>query len=123
MTSPHLPRPTGLVARGALIALILAGCAGTAESRDRAAAPAPARTAILADAGTSPTAIAAATTAPAPAIRRASGPLDAQALAVRLAAEGYDTIVAIGPDARAAISQAAAAEVGPDIAWRTAPRR
>jgi hypothetical protein len=108
MTSPHLHRSTGLLARGALVALILAGCAGTAASQDRATAPAPARTAVLAGAGS--TAI----------VRRADGTLDAQAQATRLAAEGYDTIVGVGAEARAAVAQAASSEVGDaGTVWRT----
>ncbi|HET6509601.1 MAG TPA: hypothetical protein VFG42_22580 [Baekduia sp.] len=127
MTPLPLPRSTGLLARGALLALVVAGCAGTAASRDRTTAPAPARTAVLAGADATPAAVDAATgpsggaTATAVVtVRRASGALDAQAQATRLAAEGYDTIVGVGAEARAAVSQAAAAEVGDaDTVWRT----
>jgi hypothetical protein len=121
MTSPHLPRSTGLAARGALVALLLAGCAGTAVSQDRATAPAPSRTAVLAGADASSASIDTATgRAASVTVRRASGALDAQAQATRLAAEGYDTIVAVGPEARAAVAQAASGEVGaPDTVWRT----
>jgi hypothetical protein len=123
MTPPHLHRSSGLLARSALVALVLAGCAGTAVSQDRVAAPAPARTAILAGSDASATAVstAAAQAGATAVIRRASGPLDAQAEATRLAAEGYDTIVGVGADARAAITQAASAEVGAGTTWRTAP--
>jgi hypothetical protein len=114
-------------ARSALLALVLAGCAGTAASQDRAGTPEPTRTAILAgaDAPTSAvqTAATTATTAaasPIPVeIRHTSGPLDTQAQATRLAAEGYDTIIGIGAQARAAVSQAASAEVGSNTTWRT----
>ena len=125
MTSPHLHRSSGRLARSALLVLVLAGCAGTAASQDRASDPGPARTAILADADASAPAIAAATarTGAATEIRHASGPFDAQAQATRLAAEGYDTIVAVGPSARAAVAQASAAEVGDDTtSWRAAAR-
>jgi hypothetical protein len=124
MTSPHLLRSTGLLARGALVAVVLAGCAGTAVSRDRATDPTPTRTAVLADVDAPATAIGAATgragDAAAVTVRRASGSLDAQAQAIRLAAEGYDTIVAVGAEARAAVAQAAGGEVGaPDTVWQT----
>lgn len=122
MTSLPLPRSTGLWARGALVALVLAGCAGTAASQDRATAPTSSRTAVLAGADAAPAAIDAAAERPGAAvtIRRASGSLDAQAQATRLAAEGYDTIVAVGPEARAAVTQAAGAEVGDaDTTWQT----
>jgi hypothetical protein len=123
MTLPHLHRSSGRLARSALVALVLAGCAGTAVSQDRAAAPSPARTAILAgsDAPAAAITTAAAAAGPTAEIRHASGPLDTQALATRLAAEGYDTIVGVGADARAAIAQAASAEVGDArITWRAA---
>jgi hypothetical protein len=120
MTSPHLPRSTGLAARGALVALVLAGCAGTAASQDRATEPTPARTAVLAGADASRSAIGAASGRGGATVRRASGTLDAQAQATRLAAEGYDTIIAVGADARAAVAQAAGSEVGDaGTVWRT----
>lgn len=122
MTPPHLHRSSGLLARSALVALVLAGCAGTAVSQDRVAAPA-ARTAILAgsDAPAAAVTTAAAQAGPSAEIRHASGPLDAQAQATRLAAEGYDTIVGVGADARAAVAQAASAEVGAGTTWRATP--
>lgn len=119
MTPPRLPRSTGLLARGALAALILAGCAGTAASQDRATASSPSRTAVLAGADAPAAAIGAAAGRDA-VVRRASGTLDAQAQATRLAAEGYSTIVAVGAEARAAVAQAASSEVGDaDTVWRT----
>jgi hypothetical protein len=123
MTSPHLHRSSGRLARSALLALVLAGCAGTAASQDRATDPGPHRTAILAGTDAPAAAVTqAATRAGATAeIRRASGPFDTQAQATRLAAEGYDTIIAVGASARAAVSQASAAEVGDaDTSWRAA---
>jgi hypothetical protein len=120
MTPPHLLRSTGLLARGALVAVVLAGCAGTAVSRDRTTDPIPRRTAVLAGADAPATAVSAATGRAGVTVRRASGPLDAQAQATRLAAEGYDTIVAVGAEARAAVAQAASGEVGaPDTVWQT----
>ncbi|MCW2985965.1 MAG: hypothetical protein JWR63_3535, partial [Conexibacter sp.] len=90
--------------------------------QDRAGAPQPTRTAILAGADAPAGAVATATSQSATPIdvRRASGPLDTQAQATRLAAEGYDTVIGIGAQARAAVSQAASAEVGSDTTWRTA---
>jgi hypothetical protein len=124
MTPPHLHRSSGLLARSALVALVLAGCAGTAVSQDRVADPTPARTAILAgsDAAAGAVSTAAARAGASVEIRRASGPLAAQAEATRLAAEGYDTIVGVGADARAAVAQAASAEVGAaGVTWRAQP--
>jgi hypothetical protein len=123
MTPPHLHRSSGTLARSALLALVLAGCAGTAISQDRASDPGPTRTAILAgtDASASAITVAADATAGPTIIRRAAGPFDTQAQATRLAAEGYDTIVAVGASARAAVAQADAAEVGTDTtSWRAA---
>lgn len=77
---------------------------------------------MLAGTDASPSAIAAARSAAGTdvTIRRAAGSLDTQALATRLAAEGYDTIVAVGADARAAVSQAAGSELGDaNTVWRT----
>jgi len=53
-------------------------------------------------------------------VRRADGTFDAQAQATRLAAEGFDTIVGVGAQARAAVTQAASAEVGDGTRWQTA---
>lgn len=122
MTPLPFPRPQGLLGRGALVALVLAGCAGTAASQDRASATAPARTAVLAGSDAAPSAISAAV---GPfdsdvAVRHTSGTLDAQAQALRLAAEGYDDIVAVGAEARAAVAQAAGGEAGDaHTVWRT----
>jgi hypothetical protein len=120
MTPLHLHRSSGLLARSALLTLVLAGCAGTAMSDTHPAAPAPARTAILAGADASPTALAAATrrgVAGTVRIHHVAGTLDAQAAATRLAAEGYDTVIGVGAQARAAVGQAAAGEVGDGTAW------
>lgn len=119
MTSPHLRRSSGLLARSALAALVLAGCATSAASQPGTATTPPARTAILAGADASETAIAAAAT-PGTTIRRARGTLDAQAQATRLSAEGFTTIHAVGAEARAAVAQASSAEVGTaETTWRT----
>ena len=53
-------------------------------------------------------------------MRRAGGPFEAQAQATRLAAEGYDTVIGVGAQARAAVSQAAAGEVGAGTHWQPA---
>jgi hypothetical protein len=121
MTPPHLHRSSGLLARSALIALVLAGCATSAASQPETTPTTPTRTAILAGADASPSAIAvAAASTPGTTIRRAAGTLDAQAQATRLAAEGFTTIHAIGAEARTAVSLASAAEVGnAGTVWQT----
>jgi hypothetical protein len=119
MTPPHLHRSSGLLARSALVAVVLAGITGTAFSQDGPTSPQPTRTAVLAGADATPSSIAAAAE-PGVVVRHARGTLDAQAQATRLAAEGYETIVAVGADARAAVAQAAGGEVGrADTVWRT----
>jgi hypothetical protein len=122
MTSPHLRRSSSMLARSALLALVLAGCAGAAASQQPVAGSAPQRTAVLAGTDAPPPAVAAASqrAAGAVVIRHADGTFDAQAQATRLAAEGYDTIVGVGAQARAAVAQAAAGEVGDDTNWQTA---
>ncbi len=82
----------------------------------------PPRTAVLAGAD----APSAAVTAVIAARRRRRhrpprrGILDAQAQATRLAAEGYEAAIGVGAQARAAVSQAAAGEVGDDTDWQIA---
>jgi hypothetical protein len=119
MTLPFSLRSPSLLARSALLAVVLAGCAGTAASQDRAAAPATPRVAILAGSD-APDAAMVRATADAPAeVRRVDNPLDAQAAATALAGEGYDTVLAVGAQARAAVAQAAAGEVGDGTRWAT----
>lgn len=119
MTPPHLRRSSGLLARSALAALVLAGCATSAASQTGTTSTPPTRTAILAGSDAAPAAVAAATT-PGTTVRRTHGALDAQAQATRLAAEGYTTIHAVGAEARAAVSLASAAEVGTaSTTWTT----
>jgi basic membrane lipoprotein Med (substrate-binding protein (PBP1-ABC) superfamily) len=122
MTPLPLLRSSSLLARSALLALVLAGCAGTAVSHDAPAPAAAPRVAILAgaDASAADVAAAAARAGDGAVVRRAGGTLDAQAQAARLAAEGYDTVVGVGPQARAAVGQAASGEVGADTRWQTA---
>jgi hypothetical protein len=110
---PSLRSPS-LLARGALLTLVLAGCASTAASHDAPTPAGPARTAVLAgpDARAGAIARAARTAAGAVEVRRVGGALEAQAQAAALAGEGYDTVVAVGAQARGAVSQAAGAEVG-----------
>jgi hypothetical protein len=121
MTPPHLHRSSGLLARSALVAVVLAGfVGGTAMSDSGSSSAGPVRTAILAGTDASPSALAAATSAhEVSTVRRTSGSLDTQATATRLAAEGYDTIIGIGAEARAAVTQAEAGEVGDGTSWRT----
>jgi hypothetical protein len=111
-----------MLARSALLALVLAGCAGAAASQPRADVPAPQRTAVLAGADAPASAVNAASQRAAGTVivRRADGTFDAQAQATRLAAEGYDTVVGVGAEARAAVAQAAAGEVGGGTRWQTA---
>jgi hypothetical protein len=124
MTLPFSHRSPSLLARSALLAVVLAGCAGTAASQDRAAAPAAPRVAILAgaDAPDASMVRAARSADVAPEIRRVDGPQEAQAAAAALAGEGYDTVVAVGAQARAAVAQAAAGEVGDGTHWTSAGR-
>jgi hypothetical protein len=119
MTLPFSLRSPSLLARSALVAVVLAGCAGTAASQDRASAPAASRVAILAGADAPDAAMVQATRSAdvAPDVRRVAGPLEAQAAAAALAGEGYDTVLAVGAQARAAVAQAAAGEVGDGMHW------
>ncbi|WP_445148575.1 hypothetical protein [Baekduia sp. Peel2402] len=119
MTPPHLHRSSGLLARSALVALVLAGCATSAASQQDTSTTALTRTAVLAGTDAVPSAIAAAA-GPGVTVRHSRGSLDAQAQATRLAAEGFTTIHAIGAEARTAVAQAASAEVGDErTVWRT----
>jgi hypothetical protein len=113
-----------MLARSALLALVLAGCAGAAASSQERVDASPPRTAVLAGADAAPAAVTAVSqrATGAATIRRADGTLDAQAQATRLAAEGYDTVIGVGAQARAAVTQAAAGEVGDDMHWQTAAR-
>jgi hypothetical protein len=120
MTPPHLHRSSSTLARSALLAVVLAGCAGAAaSSQERVDASAAQRTAILAGGDATPSAITAASHGAPVTVRHANGTLDAQAQATRLAAEGYDTVIGVGPQARAAVAQAAAGEVGNGTDWQT----
>jgi hypothetical protein len=124
MTLPHFHRSSSMLARSALLALVLAGCAGAAASQGPVGPAAPQRTAILAGADAPASAVTAASrrTAGSVTVRHAGGTLDAQAQATRLAAEGYGTVVGVGAQARAAVTQAAAGEVGAGTRWQTATR-
>jgi hypothetical protein len=124
MTLPFALRSPSLLARSALLAIVLAGCAGTAASQDRAAAPSASRLAILAGSDAPDAAMVRAMRTPnvAPEVRRVDGPQEAQAAATALAGEGYDTVVAVGAQARAAVAQAAAGEVGDGTRWAIAGR-
>jgi hypothetical protein len=124
MTPPHLHRSSSMLARSALLALVLAGGAGAVASSQERDASTSQRTAVLAGADAPPAAVAAAShrATGTATIRRADGALDAQAQATRLAAEGYDTVIGVGAQARAAVTQAAAGEVGDGTGWQTAAR-
>jgi hypothetical protein len=122
MTHPHLHRSSRALARSALLAVVLAGCAGAAASQERAAAPTPQRTAVLAGSDAPAAAVTAAShrTTGTVTVRHADGTFDAQAQATRLAAEGYDTVIGVGAQARAAVAQAASGEVGDGTRWQAA---
>jgi hypothetical protein len=124
MTPPHLHRSSSMLARSALLALVLAGCAGAAaSSQEPVDASAPQRTAVLAGSDAPSAAVTSASQrAGALTVRQADGTLDAQAQATRLAAEGYDTVIGVGAQARAAVAQAAAGEVGDGTTWQTVTR-
>jgi hypothetical protein len=114
-----------MLARSALLTLVLAGCATAAvaqQSGDGASSAAAPRVAVLAGSDASSADIAAATHGRAVELRRAGGSFAAQAEATRLAAEGYDTVIGVGAQARAAVSQADAGEVGAGTRWQPASR-
>lgn len=130
MTSPSTPLPSlpshAVSARAAVLTLVVAGgVAGTAISEGHRPATGPTRTAILAGPDASPDRLAQAIRG-APGntteIRPATTLYEAQAAAVALAAEGFDTVIAVGAQARSAVGQAAAAEVGDGTDWRIAAR-
>jgi hypothetical protein len=50
-------------------------------------------------------------------VLRAGGTLDAQAQAAALAAQGYDVVAGVGDAGRAAVGQAAGAQIGDDVRW------
>jgi hypothetical protein len=119
MTLPFSHRSPSLLARSALLAVVLAGSAGTAASQDRTSAAPTARVAVLAgpDAAGADVARAFSDRAGRVEVRRVGGPLEAVAAAAALAGEGYSTVVGIGAQARAAVAQAEAGEVGADTRW------
>jgi 6,7-dimethyl-8-ribityllumazine synthase len=62
---------------------------------------------------------ATSTTAGPVEVRRVGGALEAQAAAAALAAEDYDTVIGAGAQARAAVAQAEAGELGDGTRWRS----
>jgi hypothetical protein len=122
MTSP-LPRPPSTwIVPGLVVAALVAGGAGTAASSEEPTTKHPARVAVIAGPDASATALADALTgAGRHEVRRVGGLLEAQAQAATLAAQGYDTVVGVGAQARAAVAEAREAEVGAGTRWRTAP--
>jgi hypothetical protein len=118
--TPLLPRSRSTLAlRGVVVAALLAGCAGSAASRERPATAAhPSRVAIIAGPDVSATQLAdALTPAARHEVRRVGGQLEAQAQAAALAAEGYETVIGLGAQARGAVAQAREAEVGAGTRW------
>jgi hypothetical protein len=122
MTSPHLRRSSSLLARSAVAALLLAGGATAAVAATQDAAPgtthAP-KVAVLAGSDASASQVGAIAPMHA-AVVTTGGGLETQAQAAKLAAEGYDTVIAVGAQARAAIAQAQAGEVGAATHWQIA---
>jgi hypothetical protein len=120
-------RATSVPLRGvALLALLLAaGCAGTALS-DESSTPSHAnRAAILVSSDARPGQVSAAAEharadgAQTVVVRPAGGPWEAQAQAAVLGSQGYDEVIAVGADARTAVGQAAASELGSGTRWTT----
>ena len=114
---PLLARP------GRRVALVLAAVAvtltaGLADAR-RPPAAAALRTAVLAG-GDIPSGVARAEArAVGGTVRLAGGADEARALAPALAADGYDVVVGVGPQARAAVGEAQAALPDGPTVWRT----
>jgi hypothetical protein len=121
MTLPFSHRSPTALARSALAALLLAGCAGTAASQESTRTASASRIAILASPDAPATAVARArdTAGATVTLRRVGGALDAQATALALAGEGFDTVIGVGADARAAIAQAEVGQVGDGTRWTT----
>jgi hypothetical protein len=120
MTSPHLRRSSSLLARSAVAALLLAGgaTAAVAATQDAAAtAPGAPKVAVLAGSDASASQVGAVAPLHSTVVTTGGG-LETQAQAARLAAEGYDTVIAIGAQARAAVAQAQAGEVGTGTRWQ-----
>jgi hypothetical protein len=122
---PFRPSPS-FAARAAALALVLGGsAAATALSQDHRPGTDPTRTAVLAGPDASPVQLSRVTRgAPGHTVelRRVGGPYEAQAAAAALAGEGFETVVAVGADARGAVGQADAGEVGDGTRWRTDAR-
>jgi hypothetical protein len=113
-----------------LITGALAGCAATAASHVRPARTEPQRIAILAAGDASPAAVdrlagraRAGEGAGSVTVRRVGGLPEAQAQSAALAAEGYDVVIGAGAVARAAVGQAASAEVGDGTRWTASTAR
>ncbi|HEY4099071.1 MAG TPA: hypothetical protein VGM33_26325 [Baekduia sp.] len=123
MTLPFSDRSPSTLARSALVAAVLAAGAGAgvtaAASPSATDASVGVRTAVLAgpDAPNAAVARAAGSVRGAAEIRRVGGSLEAQATAAGLAGEGYAAVIGVGAQARAAVAQAAAGEVGDGTRW------
>lgn len=121
-----LKRPlTALAGLAASAGLVTAAWAATGTDPDRAPQPA---AAVLVDLGSpSSTLTRAVETAgrragiatSAVQVRRVGGTPEATAQVSALASEDLTVVVAVGPDSRAAVSQAQGAELAPDTAWLT----
>jgi hypothetical protein len=121
MTSPHLRRSSSLLARSAVAAVLLAGgaTAAVAATQDAVTTTTHApKVAVLAGSDAAASQVGAIAPMHATVVTT-GGALETQAQATKLAAEGYDTVIAVGAQARAAIAQAQAGEVGADTRWLT----
>jgi hypothetical protein len=93
----------------------LATFAGTAISGEPVHSRVPSRAAVIAGADASLPAVrrvVAGLPGRPVTVRRVGGVLEAQAQTAALAGEGYDVVIGVGAQARAAVAQAVAAEVG-----------
>jgi hypothetical protein len=99
--------------------MLLAGgaTAAVAATQDQAATAAHApKVAVLAGSDASASQVGAIAPLHATVVTT-GGSFETQAQAARLAAEGYDTVIAVGAQARAAAGQAQAGEVGTGTRW------
>jgi hypothetical protein len=123
--TPYRARTTAL--RGvALLALIAAaGTAGTALSDESSTPSHTNRAAILASGDATAAQLSQATArarrdgARIVVVRHAGGQWEAQAQAAALGAQHFDQVVGVGADARTAVGQAAASELGGGTRWTT----
>jgi len=127
MTSIGSYRGRRLASAGVAVALAAGLASGALAAGDAGPQTTDApRIAVVATVGTPASEIARATAAARDAagapgaevtVRRAGGPMDAQAQAAALAAGDFAAIAGVGDAGRAAIGQAQSAAIGADIHW------